>query len=231
MIDQDRRLNNSHTQSLDLTIDKPATYRIKIKGDLAERWSGRLGGMKISKQVRDAGTIVTTLEGPLRDQAALFGVLMGLYDNRLPLISAECLETSEEEENPLLKMTVERKAAYIEFIATGTYDLTSAIEYFPLVITTCRQANMPKALIDYRELNGLSASAHEVPYSHAIGEFHKQQLSSGGKALKVAFVGNEVTPWKIGEEIGQHYGMEALVTNDYAEAVAWLTREGSDETK
>ena len=101
MTDRDRYLNNSHTQSLDLTIDKPATYRIKIKGDLTERWSDRLGGMKISKQVRDVGTIVTTLEGPLRDQAALFGVLMGLYDNRLPLISAEYLETSEEEQNSL----------------------------------------------------------------------------------------------------------------------------------
>lgn len=97
MIDQDRYLNNSHTQSLDLTIDKPATYRIKIKGDLVERWSDRLGGMVISKQVRVVGTIVTTLEGPLRDQAALFGVLMGLYDNRLPLLSVECLDINRSE--------------------------------------------------------------------------------------------------------------------------------------
>jgi hypothetical protein len=35
---------------------------------------------------------VTTLEGYLRDQAALFGVLNTLYELHLPVLSVECLE-------------------------------------------------------------------------------------------------------------------------------------------
>jgi hypothetical protein len=34
---------------------------------------------------------VTTLCGPLRDQAALLGVLNTLYDLHLPLLSVECM--------------------------------------------------------------------------------------------------------------------------------------------
>jgi hypothetical protein len=35
--------------------------------------------------------VITSLQGTLIDQAALFGVLMALYDSRLPLLSVEFL--------------------------------------------------------------------------------------------------------------------------------------------
>jgi len=62
-------------------LDKPGTYRIKVRGSVPESWIDRLGGMRI---VAGSST-VTTLEGRLPDQAALMGVLDTLYELRLCL--------------------------------------------------------------------------------------------------------------------------------------------------
>jgi len=71
-------------------LDKPATYRIKVRGSLPESWIDRLGGMRIVA----ASTEQTTLAGWLPDQAALKGVLDTLYELRLQLEEVICLETS-----------------------------------------------------------------------------------------------------------------------------------------
>jgi hypothetical protein len=76
----------------ELAVDKSAIYSIKVMGYLDQGWSPRLGGLKIYTTEMEAKTFITTLSGPLIDQAALFGVLKALYDMRLPLISVECLE-------------------------------------------------------------------------------------------------------------------------------------------
>ena len=75
-----------------LKVDQTATYRIQVAGYLDEYWSARLGGLKIESYKPDGEKNVTTLSGPLIDQAALFGVLKALYDMRLPLLSVECLD-------------------------------------------------------------------------------------------------------------------------------------------
>jgi len=75
----------------DLRVDKPATYCIRVVGYLDENWSARMGGLKIKSTVPEGKRAVTTLSGQIIDQAALFGVLMALYDMRLPLLSVECL--------------------------------------------------------------------------------------------------------------------------------------------
>lgn len=72
-------------------LDTPATYRICAHGYLEPSWSDRLGGLDIKSIGEEDGDLVTTLEGQIIDQAALFGVLKALYDMRLPLISVECL--------------------------------------------------------------------------------------------------------------------------------------------
>lgn len=78
----------------ELTVDKPATYCIRVVGHLNENWSTRLGGMTITSTGQGGKRTITTLSGPVIDQAALFGVLKALYDMRLPLLSVECLEVN-----------------------------------------------------------------------------------------------------------------------------------------
>jgi hypothetical protein len=74
-----------------ITLDRPATYQIKVPGELDETWSDWVGGMTITVVGEGEGPPVTTLTGSL-DQAALHSVLRRLYSLGLPLISAICVE-------------------------------------------------------------------------------------------------------------------------------------------
>ncbi len=69
-----------------LTLDRPATYQIKVPGELPNNWSDWIGGMTIAVQCEESGTPVTILTGTV-DQAALQGLLRRLYAMGLPLIS------------------------------------------------------------------------------------------------------------------------------------------------
>jgi hypothetical protein len=58
-----------------LPFDRPATYQINIQGRIDSNWADRVEGMTISQPTPQAVEPVTMLEGNLRDQAALAGVL------------------------------------------------------------------------------------------------------------------------------------------------------------
>jgi hypothetical protein len=68
-------------------MDKPADYRIVVEGELHESWSERLAGMRLHVGQSKQGQATTTLEGSLRDQAALSGVLNTLYELHLVVLS------------------------------------------------------------------------------------------------------------------------------------------------
>jgi hypothetical protein len=74
-----------------LTLDRPATYQIKVPGLLDESWTEWTGRVTIAVEGEGDGLPVTTLTGTI-DQAALQGLLRRLYSLGLPLISVNCLE-------------------------------------------------------------------------------------------------------------------------------------------
>ena len=74
-----------------LTLDRPATYQIKVPGLLDESWVDWDGKTTITIDSDVDGHPVTTLTGSF-DQAALQGLLRRLYSLGLPLISVICLE-------------------------------------------------------------------------------------------------------------------------------------------
>ena len=76
---------------LRLTLDRPATYQIKVPGEIGESWSDWVEGMTITVESEGDGPPITTLTGAL-DQAALQGLLRRLYSLGLPLISVNCVE-------------------------------------------------------------------------------------------------------------------------------------------
>ncbi len=79
---------SSHTPSL----DRPATYEIRVPGRLDEDWSDWLEGMTIEVASGDDGPTITTLTGVIVDQAALQGLLNRLYSLGLSLISVCCID-------------------------------------------------------------------------------------------------------------------------------------------
>jgi hypothetical protein len=74
---------------------KSYTYQIEVQGYLNERWTRRLDDMSMTRSIRGDETPVTTLVGPLRDQAELFGVLNTLYELHLPLLCVKILDCEE----------------------------------------------------------------------------------------------------------------------------------------
>ena len=77
-----------------LTLDRPATYQIKVPGELDESWSDWIGGMTITFDSEGDNSPVTTLTGTV-DQAALQGLLRRLYSLGLPLMSVNWMDAGE----------------------------------------------------------------------------------------------------------------------------------------
>jgi hypothetical protein len=74
-----------------LTLDRPATYEIRVPGQIGENWSPWIGELTVTVQDEEDGLPVTTLTGTF-DQAALQGLLRRLYSLGLPLISVNCVD-------------------------------------------------------------------------------------------------------------------------------------------
>ena len=72
-----------------LTLDRPATYQIKVQGKLDENWPDWAGELTVTVETNSLS--ITTLTGHL-DQAALLGLLRRLYSLGTPLISVLCLD-------------------------------------------------------------------------------------------------------------------------------------------
>ena len=79
-----------------LTLDRPATYQIKVPGELDASWSDWVEGMTITVESEGDSPPITTLTGTL-DQAALQGLLRRLYSLGLPLLSVVCVECVHQE--------------------------------------------------------------------------------------------------------------------------------------
>ena len=75
-----------------MKLETPATYRIRVQGEMNASWLDRLGNMAITSDTASDKPPVTILVGHLSDQAALSGVLNTLYEMRMPLLSVENLD-------------------------------------------------------------------------------------------------------------------------------------------
>ena len=206
--------------------DLPAKYRIRVTGGVNESWSDRLGGMSITQSSQGEESMVTTLQGDLVDEAALFGVLKGLYDMRLPLISVECLDTIREEAPSLMEVRLERRSDYLEFIAAGIHDEYNAAERFHFILMSCELADLNNVLIDLQDLSSGNRAISEIDHIKTMGRVYQQHLGAGGKPIRVAVVGPReiIASWPKGVLVINEFELDTLLTSDYAEAKSWLTR-------
>lgn len=74
-----------------LTLDRAASYQIKVPGALDAIWLDSGSEITITVERNEAGQAVTTLTCEI-DQAGLHGLLQWLYSMGLPLISVVCVE-------------------------------------------------------------------------------------------------------------------------------------------
>ncbi|MES0344015.1 MAG: hypothetical protein ABUK16_07850 [Anaerolineales bacterium] len=74
-----------------LTLDRPATYQIKVPGKIDVSQTDWTAGLKVTIESDGRDPPATTLSGEF-DQAALHGLLRRLYSIGLPLISVLWIE-------------------------------------------------------------------------------------------------------------------------------------------
>jgi hypothetical protein len=65
-----------------------APYQIRVRGHLDSRWSEWFDGLDLAREANGD----TTLTGPVRDQAALHGLLNRVRDLNLTLIAVRRLD-------------------------------------------------------------------------------------------------------------------------------------------
>ena len=75
-----------------LQLKSSATYRIRVQGCLEDIWSDRLANMAITMDIKEGEANISTLLGKVKDQAELIGVINGLYELRMPLLSLEMID-------------------------------------------------------------------------------------------------------------------------------------------
>jgi hypothetical protein len=78
-------------KGLKLAMETPANYRIRVQGFLLHRFLERLGDIRVQTTSSRDEAPVTTLEGKVRDQAELVGLMKSLYDLHLPIMSVDLL--------------------------------------------------------------------------------------------------------------------------------------------
>jgi hypothetical protein len=65
----------------------PMTYQIQVEGKLDEGWSEWFKDMAVTFERGCDGWVITTLTGPVADQAALRGILNRIWDLHLTVLS------------------------------------------------------------------------------------------------------------------------------------------------
>ena len=71
-------------------------YQIRVQGWIGERWADWFDGMTLTYKGTKGDSPITTLTGPVVDQAALRSLLTKIWDLNLTLISVTRVGTSTE---------------------------------------------------------------------------------------------------------------------------------------
>jgi hypothetical protein len=72
-------------------------YQVKVIGALDDRWSDCFNGMTIQVESAGDGASITTLAGPVADQAKLRGILSRIWDLNLTLVSVTRIGPEREQ--------------------------------------------------------------------------------------------------------------------------------------
>ena len=81
----------SQTHAASARRTEARRYQIRVQGHLDSRWSERFDGLTVTQESDG----ITLLEGRVVDQSALHGLLQGVRDTGLPLVSVTPVEPDQ----------------------------------------------------------------------------------------------------------------------------------------
>ena len=71
-------------------------YQIKVQGILDEKWCAWFDGMAIAHETDSDGASLTTLTGVVIDQARLRGILDGMWNLNLTVVSVKRIKSEKD---------------------------------------------------------------------------------------------------------------------------------------
>lgn len=77
------------------TLSKPTNYKIKIRGQLKEKWADWLDGQMVKIDSPGDGCSDATIYLVVPDQAALRGALNKIWDLNLTLLAVDLMDEEE----------------------------------------------------------------------------------------------------------------------------------------
>jgi len=80
-----------------LAAHQTAEYEIRVQGRVQESWSEWFDGLTISHKDESGEALITIFVGPIKDQAALYGLLNKIRDMNLPLLLVLCRSTLQKQ--------------------------------------------------------------------------------------------------------------------------------------
>jgi hypothetical protein len=79
----------------DHQVDTPV-YQIKVQGILDEKWCAWFNGMAIAHETDSDGASLTILTGAIIDQARLRGILDGMWNLNLTVVSVKRIKSEKD---------------------------------------------------------------------------------------------------------------------------------------
>jgi hypothetical protein len=116
---------------------------------------------------------------------------------------------------------------FLEFIVTGSFDLTDAINKFSYVIEACSQTGLDKVLIDFKGLEREDSATIKGLYAYGVENHYLEHLEAGGHELKIAYVGQIVMAWEPGMEVAEKNKLPFKLFNNLNDALEWLGVKGT----
>ncbi len=118
--------------------DEAATYEIRLKGQLTDRWAGWFGDVTIG--LEEDGT--TRLTCPVIDQAALYGLLKKVRSLGMPLLSVNRVESDKTDGGEMMsamKVCIVGASGKL-----GQYMVQHALDRGYEVVGVCREKSVSK---------------------------------------------------------------------------------------
>jgi hypothetical protein len=121
-----------------------------------------------------------------------------------------------------IDIKIKQHSAFLEIIATGSYDFNVALNKFPHILDVCRLTGLKKVLIDYRELQGDGGGTEKSLYAFGIVDHYEKYLKIGGSELQFAYLAPIVTSYEPGAKVGQQSEFPFKLFDNRNEALEWL---------
>ena len=131
-----------------------------------------------------------------------------------------------------IDISIEIEADYLYVLVNGVHNIDLAVDLLEEVLEASMRHNLPKILIDYRQLQNLSPSLTETYiYAASVAQRIQKHTDTSGQPLRLAYLGPEtiLKDGEYGVEVAAEYGFyEAKRTTNLDEAFEWL---GVSKTK